>query len=94
MTIRFEWDEKKAIINKRKHDVSFDEAQTVFSDAFSIIKADIGHSDNEERQLIVGMSRKNRMIIISFTEREDVVRLVNARKATRNERKQYEKPYK
>ncbi len=90
MAIRFEWDEEKAAVNKRKHGVSFNEAQTVFTDDFSIVKADIEHSDNEERWLIIGASNKNRVIIVSFTEREDVIRLISARKAIRNERKQYE----
>lgn len=93
MAIRFEWDEEKAAINRRKHDVGFNEAQTVFTDDFSILKADIEHSDNEERWLIMGTSHKNRVIIVSFTEREDVIRLISARKAMRNERKQYENDY-
>lgn len=93
MTLVFEWDENKAKINKRKHGVSFDEAQTIFTDDLSVIKPDVEHSNTEERLLIIGTSNKNRLIVVSYTEREDIIRLINARKATRNERKQYEKDY-
>lgn len=93
MTLVFEWDENKAKINKRKHGVGFDEAQTIFTDDLSVIKPDVEHSNTEERLLIIGTSNKNRLIVVSYTEREDIIRLINARKATRNERKQYEEDY-
>jgi len=93
MTLRFEWDESKAEINKRKHGISFDEAQTVFTDDLSAMKPDVEHSNTEERFLIIGLSNKNRVIVVSYTERGDIIRLINARKATRNERKQHEEDY-
>ena len=93
MNFIFEWDENKAEINKRKHGVSFDEAQTVFVDNLSLMKADTEHSDIEERLLIIGISNKNRVIVVSYTERCDKIRLISARKATRNEQRQYEEDY-
>ncbi len=57
------------------------------------MKPDAEHSDTEERLLIIGTSDKNRVIVVSYTERGDIIRLINARKATRNERKQYEEDY-
>ena len=91
MNYIFEWDDDKAERNTRKHGVSFDEAQTVFVDSFSIMKPDVEHSDTEERLLIIGTSHKNRVIVVSYTERGETIRLISARKATRHERKQYEK---
>jgi uncharacterized DUF497 family protein len=90
MDFIFEWDEKKAKINKRNHGVSFDEAQTVFIDNLSVMKPDVEHSNTEERLLIIGTSNSNRVIVVSYTERGDKIRLISARKATRHERKQYE----
>ena len=90
MDFIFEWDENKAEINTRNHGVSFDEAQTVFVDNLSIMKPDVEHSNTEERLLIIGTSHTNRVIVVSYTERGDNIRVISARKATRNERKQYE----
>ena len=63
MLLLFEWDEDKAASNRRKHKVSFDEAQTVFLDQLSITKPDVEHSEGEERSRIVGMSNKGRLIV-------------------------------
>ncbi|MEA3358224.1 MAG: BrnT family toxin [Thermodesulfobacteriota bacterium] len=90
MNFVFEWDENKAEKNKRIHKVSFDEAQTVFIDDFSIMKPDVEHSVSEERLIIIGTSNKNRVLVVSYTERWDNIRIISGRKATRNERKQYE----
>lgn len=90
MNFIFEWDENKAETNRQKHGVSFDEAQTVFTDSLSAMMPDAEHSDTEERFLIIGTSGKNRVIVVSYTERGDKIRLISARKATQNERKQYE----
>ncbi len=90
MDFVFEWDEKKAQINLKKHKVSFDEAQTVFVDYLSVIKPDAEHSDFEERMLIMGMTYKSRVVVVSYAEHGDKIRLISTRKATRNERKQYE----
>ncbi len=90
MDVIFEWDEHKAERNKQKHGVSFDEAQTVFIDTLSVMKPDVDHSNTEERLVIIGTSHTNRVIVVSYTERGDRIRLISARKATRHERKQYE----
>ncbi|MDM8522205.1 BrnT family toxin [Desulfococcaceae bacterium HSG8] len=90
MNFIFEWDENKAESDRRNHGVSFDEAQSVFIDNLSAMMPDAEHSDTEERFLIIGTSHKNRVIVVSYTERGDKIRLISARKATRNERKQYE----
>jgi len=93
MNFIFEWDQSKAETNKRKHGVRFDEAQTVFIDNLSAMKPDTEHSDAEERLLIIGTSNRNRVIVVSYTERGDKIRLISARRATRNERKQYKESY-
>ena len=93
MEFIFEWDKNKAEINERNHRVSFDEAQTVFIDDHSVMKPDIGHSLTEARLLIMGTSNKNQLIVVSYTERGDKIRLISARKATKNERRQYEEDY-
>ncbi len=90
MDFIFEWDDVKAERNRRNHGVSFDETQTVFIDYLSVMKPDVEHSNTEERLLIIGTSHKNRVIVVSYTERGDIIRLISARKATRHERKQYE----
>jgi uncharacterized protein len=90
--IRFAWDSRKAALNQRKHGVSFEEAATVFADPLARIFADAIHSKNEPREIIIGHSSKNRLILVSFTERaENIVRLISARPATRKERADYEK---
>ena len=81
MSLLFEWDEGKAASNLRKHRVGFDEAQTAFLDELSVTKPDVRHSEREERFRIVGMSNKGRLIVISFTERGETIRLISARKA-------------
>ena len=86
----FEWDERKAKQNIRKHSVSFEEAATVFGDQFSITIYDPLHSEEEDRFVILGMSNKNQLLVVVHTERGDRVRIISARKATKKERKQYE----
>ena len=88
--IIFEWDEKKADQNIRKHSVSFEEAATVFSDPFSITIYDPLHSKDEDRFVILGMSNKNRLLVVIHTERGDKIRIISARKAIKKERRQYE----
>jgi uncharacterized DUF497 family protein len=89
--MRFEWDPAKAASNIRKHGVSFDEAVTVFRDPFAFIFDDTTHSEQEHREIIIGMSTLRRMILVCFVERlEDVVRIISARPATRQEIKDYE----
>jgi uncharacterized DUF497 family protein len=88
--MEFERDEKKAKANLKKHKVSFEEAGTVFDDLLFLIFADPDHSFDEKRFIIMGKSNKNRLLVVSFTERKPKIRLISARKATRAERKNYE----
>jgi uncharacterized protein len=86
----FEWDKQKALSNEQKHGISFDEASTVFGDPLSLTLHDPLHSENEERFVVIGTSHKNRVLIVVHTERGDDIRIISARKATKNERLQYE----
>ena len=88
--MRFEWDTKKAEIKIRKHGVSFQEAATVFGDPPAITFQDPDHSEDEERQLTFGLSLQERLIVVSHTERNDLTRIINARKMRRKERVIYE----
>ena len=89
--MRFEWDPTKADGNIRKHGISFDEAVTVFKDPLALIFDDETHSEQEHREIIIGMSALRRMILVCFVERlEDIVRIISARPATRQEIKDYE----
>ncbi len=88
--MKFDWDENKASSNLSKHGVSFEEAKTVFDDVLYVDFYDPDHSDNEERYLIVGKSNRGRSLIVSYTERKDVIRLISARETTRAEREIYE----
>ena len=86
----FEWDDEKAQKNLEKHGVSFEEAQTVFADPLAGIKIDPDHSVGEIREIIVGYSERERLLLVSFTERGEIIRIINARLATRRERNVYE----
>ena len=86
----FEWDPQKAQINQEKHGVSFDEASTTFGDPLSLTIDDPLHSRDEERLVHIGLSYKNRILIVVHTERGDNIRIISARKATKRERKYYE----
>ena len=86
----FEWDLNKAKRNLRIHSVSFDEASTVFGDTLSLTIYDPLHSGEEDRLVLIGSSYKNRVLTIVHTESGDKIRIITARKATKNERKQYE----
>jgi uncharacterized DUF497 family protein len=88
--VNFEWDETKARSNLEKHSVSFEEAVTVFADPLYVDFFDPDHSGEELRYLIIGMSEAERLLIVSYTERNDVVRLISARELTAAERKAYE----
>ena len=91
MTTRFTWDPKKAASNLRKHGVSFEEALTVFGDPLARIHDDPLHSERESREIIVGHSTRGRLLLVSFAEQAGVIRLISARRATRHERRDYEK---
>ena len=87
---RFEWNETKAEANVRRHGVSFEEASTVFGDPLAILLPDPDHSRGEERMLVLGMSSRRRVLVVSHAERPPRTRLISARPATRHERRQYE----
>jgi hypothetical protein len=91
MGLRFEWDDSKAHLNLRNHGVNLEEAQTVFVDLLARIFDDEAHSVEEEREIIIGYSSRDRLLLVCFTEREDVIRVISARKATKKERDDYEK---
>ena len=86
----FEWDPKKAETNLKKHGVSFEEASTAFKDPLSLTIDDPLHSSDEERLILIGMSYNNRMLVIVHTEIRDNIRIISARKATKEERNNYE----
>jgi uncharacterized DUF497 family protein len=89
--MEFEWDPRKAAANNRKHNVSFQEAVTIFGDPLAITFEDPDHSLNEKRYITFGLSQQNRLLIVSHTERGDRTRIINARLLTRKERRIYEK---
>ena len=91
MALEFVWDPKRATPNELKHRVAFQEAATVFIDPLARIHADPAHSLTERREIIVGHSLQDRLLVVFFTERGTTVRIVSARQATRHERKDYEK---
>lgn len=86
----FEWDAEKAIENERKHGVSFDEALAVFADTLARTIDDPDHSNGEPRLLELGLSRRGRLLVVVFTERNGRIRIISARLATRSERRDYE----
>ena len=86
----FEWDKKKAIMNQRKHGVSFEEAVSALRDSFSATARDPDHSENEERFVTFGISSAGRLLTVSHTERSDATCIISARIATHVERKIYE----
>lgn len=88
--MRFEWDPAKAEANFRKHGVSFDEAVTVFDDPLAITYIDPDHSESERREITIGASGRNRLLIVSHMDRRGTIRIISARKATRKERRIYE----
>jgi len=90
--IKFEWDKSKASSNKRKHGISFEEAQSVFYDDFAIQFFDDENSDVEDRFLILGHSNHSRVLLICHCEKDsgNLIRIISARKATTNERKLYQ----
>jgi uncharacterized DUF497 family protein len=88
--VNFEWDPGKARQNRRKHRISFQEAATVFGDPLAVTYPDPDHSLSEQRFITVGMSSAGRVLIIAHVDRNENVRIINARKTTQRERKYYE----
>ena len=87
--MKFKWDENKAAANLSKHGVSFQEAKSVFDDPLYVDFYDPDHSYEEHRYILVGESQEDRLLIVSYTERGDTIRLISAREVTRAERKVY-----
>ena len=86
----FEWDLRKAKKNLEKHGVSFEEASTTFRDPLSLTVNDPLHSSGEERLVLIGLSYKNKLLVVVHTENGDNIRIISARKATKKERSYYE----
>ena len=90
--MRFEWDDRKALANRRKHGVTFDEARTVFLDEDALLIADEDHSEEEDRFILLGMSAHLRTLIVChcYREGDEIIRIISARKANKTERRQYD----
>ena len=86
----FEWDRLKAANNLKKHGVSFDEAKSAFADPLSLTIDDPYHSDSEDRFVTIGRSDSERLLIVVHTDRDELIRIISAREATKGEMKQYE----
>jgi len=90
MGLHFEWDTEKARINLRKHQVTFEEASTIFDDPQFMTFLDEEHSADEERYITIGLSNQNRLLMAAHTERAENIRLISARKATKDEETFYQ----
>ena len=89
--ISFDWDSDKDAANRREHNVSFDEAKTVFTDEFGRLISDPDHSSEEDRFILLGTSIQSRLLIVCHCVRNgDTIRIISARKADKRERKTYE----
>ena len=89
--LKFEWDESKNKKNIEKHGISFEEASSVFLDEEALILTDEGHSQKEERFILIGFSYKTNLLVVChcYRERDSVIRIISARKAGKKEREQY-----
>ena len=89
--MRFEWDERKNTTNKQKHGIAFEEASSVFHDDYARFKSDSDHSENEERFLLLGVSSRLKILVVfhCYREEDEVVRIISAREATKNEKQEY-----
>ena len=87
----FEWNKRKASDNRRKHDISFEEARSAFLDENARVIPDPEHSDDEDRFILLGLSVRLRLLVVvhCYRQQEDVIRIISARQAERSERKQY-----
>ena len=91
MGLKFEWDDNKANLNIRNHEITFEEAKTVFNDPFAITIDDPDHSDEEARFIDIGFSSNGRILVVWYTERGENIRIIGCRKATKAERKKYDR---
>jgi hypothetical protein len=92
-SLRFEWDPKKAALNLRKHSVSFEDAQSVFSDENALLIDDPDHSEEEDRFVLLGLSQSLRLLVVVHCYRSEgrVIRIISARKADAQERSSYQR---
>ncbi len=88
--MEYEWDNNKVVTNLSKHGVSLEEAKTVFDDLLYVDFYDPDHSYNEHRFILLGESIQDRLLFVSYMERNNVIRIISAREATQSERKAYE----
>ncbi len=88
--MKIEWDPKKAKSNLEKHGVSFEEAATALGDPMAATGADPDHSLTEERYVTFGVSEKGRLVVVSHTEKDQTIRIISARKASKGEKELYE----
>ena len=90
MSLQFEWDNQKAKLNLKKHGIKFEEAKAVFRDPLAYIFDDEWHSVGEKREIIIGHDDRNRLILVCFTERTQIIRIISARLTTKKERQDYQ----
>lgn len=88
--MEFEWDTEKDHLNQGKHGVSFDEASTAFGDPFALTIDDPDHSVKEQQFLTTGYSERQRLLIVAHVDRDERIRIINARDVTATERRTYE----
>ena len=89
--VQFEWDPEKAERNVKKHGVSFEEGVTVFYDPLSATFDDPDHSVGEHRHITIGLSSRDRLLVVAHAERGEILRIISARPATAHERKRHER---
>jgi len=91
LSIRFEWDANKDIINQKKHGVSFQEAKSVFYDSAALVIDDPEHSEEEDRFIILGLSKSTKLLVVChcYRDNDSIIRIISARKATKNESQYY-----
>lgn len=91
--MEFVWDNKKAELNQRKHQVSFEEASTVFSDPLAKLASDPDHSRDEHRMILIGYSNRSKLLFVVhvYFDSEEVIRIISARNATKKEKRDFEK---
>ena len=92
--VGFDWDDGKNAVNVAKHKIDFEEAMTVFDDPNARYRDDPDHSETEQRMIITGSSVAGRLLLVSFTERGDLIRIINARPATPREKHHHEQAHK
>ena len=90
MSLVFEWDPRKATLNRKSHGVTFEEASTAFGDPLSITVPDPDHSRGERRYVTIGVSATGAALVVCHTDRSGKIRIISARRATKQERRAYQ----